>query len=264
MSKLKSNLRKYNKGHCPECGDAGKPIIYGLIREEGDGSFIRGGCSIVPGFDPTDFCEGCSLEFGFGGRDFKTDFVIEIADPSSPSGVASRSINLMVATEDELIAYAATLIEARHELLFRGFPEAELNLLGMTAGWKSYPMERMFDIWFYWNHKTQLIEFASLFAAHGVAHVHGLFRPDREGIRKIRNLEEFDNWFNRQKNPNLRAFNLRPPFQRSEWRNPDHELIQLMKANRQVSESLMTRFANPVPDGQLFPSWYEPDLDYLS
>ena len=262
MRELNSNLRRYTQDKCPECGQKTKYFVYGLIRGDLDENFIRGGCSITPGYDPVAYCESCDLEIGFGGRDYRTHFVLDAQESNLPSSPVRTEIDLMQLSEPELIKYATNLIEARHELLHRGFPADELKLLELAGGWKSFPLESIFDIWFYWNVSSRLIEFAAVFSAHGIKHIHGIYRPDRENIQKLRSLEYFQRTFSQTENPGLRAWNLRPPITRSQWRNPEHELIQLMRSGKEVSESIIQRFANPVPDNQMWPSWYDPTQEF--
>lgn len=219
----------------------------------------------MPGFDPNFKCINCDLEFGHGGRDYQTEFELEIEFTDRETlekKREERKVSLIELPEIELIKLASLMIEARHELIYRGFSHEDLDFLALKDGWKSFPLEARFDVWYYWNTQTRKIDFAAQFFAHGVRHIHGIFTKDGELAGKKRRLVDFERQFALDKNPELKAWNLRNPMKVSNRKLvPDHELMILMRAEAEAGESLLYRFCNPVPDGQMWPAWYDPEQE---
>ena len=261
---MDTNLKTFTAGKCPKCGGAAKEILYGMLADPPE-DVILGGCCLMPGFDPTHKCITCDYEFGHGGRNYQTEFDLEVELTNRETGekkTEERSVSLIELPDDEVIKLAAYMIEARHELLYREFSKDDLEYLALKDNWKSFPMEPMFDVWYYWNTQTLQIDFAAQFYSYGVRHIHGLFVENRERPGKKRRLVDFERQFALDKNPELKAWNLRNPLKLSERKLvPDHELMVLMRARAQVGEMLLYRFCNPVPDGQMWPSWYDPEQE---
>lgn len=262
---METNLKKFSEGKCPKCGGAAKTIAYGLIANPSD-DIIIGGCSVMPGFDPNYKCITCDLEFGHGGRDYQTEFELEFELTNRETGekkYEERKVSLIELPDSEVIKLAALMIEARHELIYRGFSEDDLDLLALKDGWKSFPLEPKFDVWYYWNTQTRKIDFAAQFFSHGVRHIHGLYKKDQKRVTKKRRPIDFDRQFALDKNPELKAWNLRHPMKISKGKLiPDHELMVLMRADAEVGEMLLYRFCNPVPDGQMWPAWYDVEQEW--
>lgn len=261
---MPSNLRTFTMGKCPNCGQKAKGILYGLVAGDPGDDYVLGGCCLSGG-EPDYVCIACDLEFGFGGRNYETSFDLELEFTERETGEKSaelRNINLINLTVDELLSYAPWLIEARHELLHRDFPAEELELIGIQANWKSFPMVALVDVWVYWNRRIQKIEFAAQFFAEGIKHLHGVFLPGSARALRTHSLQEFDIRFsNRQSG--ITAWNLKSPLpKRGGKAIPQHELLELMIAGSSVSEVLLYRFANPVPDGQMWPAWFDPKQDF--
>ena len=261
---MENNLKTLTSGKCPKCGGATKKILYGMHAIPPEDA-ILGGCCLNPGFAPTHRCITCDFEMGHGGRNYQTEFDLEVEVTNPDTGVKTaeeRLVSLLHLPVAELIKLAAHMIEARHELLHREFPEENLDFLALKDNWKSFPMEPMFDVWFYWNTHTLQIDFAAQFYSHGVRHIHGLFVENWERPGKKRRMVDFERQFALEKNPELKAWNLRNPPKVSDKKLVlDHELMILMRANAQVGQELLYRFCNPVPDGQMWPSWYDPEQE---
>lgn len=262
----RSNLRRFKNGQCPSCGEKGKPILYGLVIGESSDEFVRGGCCIG-GDDPSFFCESCDYGFALGGRDYKTVFEFQREQVCSETGykrIVEERVDLTELNDDELIHFAKTIIEARHELVHRGFNAEEMSLLSLQGGWKSLPLTALTDLWFYWDPKTRQIEYAAQFFAEGVKHIHAVYRRDRDNPVRLRRLADFQSHFIRSSAQNHHVWNLREPISRFNSKTVlELDLMQLMKTGSKVSESLLYRFANPVPDGQMWPAWYDPEQEFL-
>jgi hypothetical protein len=241
-----------------------KQIVYGLLAEPDD-DVIIGGCSVMPGFDPEFKCTSCDREFGHGGRDYLTEFEFEVELTQRVTGekrFENRYINLLELPTEQVLEYAPFLLEARYELKHRGFSDEDLEFLALKDNWKPFPLEPKFDVWYFWNSNTRKIEFAAQFWAHGVRHIHSIYLLSGNRHGKLKPLAEFQRKFSLKETPELRAWNLRNPLKVSKHKLiPDHELMELMRAEAEVGEMLLYRFCNPVPDGQMWPGWYDPEQD---
>lgn len=265
MVGLASNLKTFVKGKCPRCGGKAKSFLYGLVVGDPGEDTVLGGCCIS-GIEPDFVCVACDLEFGFGGRNYEVFFDLETEYTDSSDGRVlriERSVNLMELTESEVIELAPFLIEARHELLHRSFSEDELGLMALQGNWKSFPLRAMYDLWVYWNRKTKKIEFGAQFFSEGVKHLHGIYRPERNNPSRTRKIEDFYREFSSTENLDLIPWNIRSPLPKHNTRSIlDQDLIALMRSGAMVGEMLLQRFANPVPDRQMWPAWFDPEQEF--
>lgn len=261
---MDNSLKLLTEDICPKCKHKAKPIVFGLIRNPSE-DFVLGGCSIIPGFDPTYKCVPCDLEFGFGGRSYQTYFEFEVDYTNAATGetkTEERTFDLLWLPDDELLGLASQLIEARHELLHRGMSMDELELLTLRHNWRPFPFKPIYDVWFYWNAQTHKVEFATYFYSYGVRHIHGFYVPDSMKPVKAKTLSDFHNRLSAAQTKGLTAWNLRNPISQStSTLVKDHELMNFMRAKEEVTVSAMQRFCNAVPDGQMWPSWYDPEQD---
>lgn len=258
---MPSNLKTYVPGKCPNCGQKAKPVVYGLIASEPDEDFVRGGCCIS-GIEPDFFCVDCNMEFGYGGRNYETKFDLEFEYTNNETGETKRelrNINLVESDEEELLTLAPWLIEARHELLHREFPAQEMALIALQGNWKSFPMEALADFWVYWSPATRKIYFGVQYFAEGIKHLHALYRPDLDRAKRVSSFDDFQSLMATK---GLRAWNLKSPLPKRGRTIPEHELVSLMIAEKPVPEALLFRFANPVPDSQMWPGWYSPSQEF--
>lgn len=262
----RKNLKLSKSGECPSCGTKGKPILYGLVLKKPSDDIVIGGCCIS-GDDNNFFCEACDEGFAPGGRRYQTLIEVQREKAVQDTGytkTVEEIVDLTALSDGELISLAANVIEARHELLHRDFSEVEMSLLALQGGWKSFPMEAVNDLWFYWNPRTKIIAYAAQFFAEGVKHIHGIYRPDRENPSRLRRLADFEAHFMRTLADDYQVWNLKAPISRYNSRTVlDLELMQIMRSGSKVSENLLHRYANPVPDGQMWPAWYDPKQEFL-
>jgi hypothetical protein len=261
---MNASLRTFSPGKCPKCGAAVKQIVYGLVRDAGD-DVVLGGCSLMPGLDPEFTCTSCTGEFGHGGRNYLTEFEFEVELTQRVTGekrFETRHLNLLELPTEQVLEYAPLLLEARYELKHRGFSDEDLEFFALKENWKPFPLEPKFDVWYFWNSNTRKIELAAQFYAHGVRHVHGIYLPNGNRCGKLKRMADFQRQFAFEANPEIQAWNLRNPLKLSDRKLiPDHDLMELMRADAGVGEILLYRFCNTVPDGQMWPGWYNPEQE---
>ena len=252
-----NDLKKASEGYCPKCVVPGKPILYGLIEEESP-DYILGGCSIMVGYDPEYVCQKCGAEFGHGGRDYQVEFKIM-------NEFMFDSFNLVNVQSDRLLELAEVLIEARHELLFRGMPQEDLDLMAIQHGWRSFPMTRQFEIYVFWNRETQLIEFAARFNSQGVVHRHGFILPNRHKWLRASSIEAYNRTFDRVNRRQLEVWKLRLVGESPEINGPEElELLESTHQQHLVSEQQLNLLAVKIAEKQLSPAWFDVEQDYAN
>jgi hypothetical protein len=252
-----NDLKTAPAGDCPKCEVPGKPILYGLIEEESP-DYLLGGCSIMVGHDPEYVCQKCGAEFGHGGRDYQVEFKIM-------NEFMFDSFNLVRIQRARLLELAEVLIEARHELLFRGMPQEDLDLMAIQHGWRSFPMARQFEIYVFWHRETQLIEFAARFNSHGVAHRHGFILPNRHTWLRTRSIEAYHRLFESVNQRQLEVWKLRLVGEDSEVNGPEElELLESTRQQHLVPEQQLNLLAVKIADQQLSPSWFDVEQDYAN
>lgn len=87
-------------------------------------------------------------------------------------------------------------------------------------------------------------------------------RPERKNPSKTRRIEDFYRQFSSTENLDLIAWNIRSPLPKQKTRSIlDQDLFVLMQSGATVGVMLLQRFANPVPDRQMWPTWFDAEQE---
>ena len=252
---------------CPSCGGKLQGIIYGRVTQEAleNPELIIGNC-IIDGKEPQLGCIECGWRGFPGGREFRTKFNKNVAEPTHSEMVEGvLQLDLVEVSNTDLMALAATLLEARLELIHRGVVSREdIDRLSFeNEHWRSLPLDSKEEIVAYFDAETQRVIAVAQFLASKNCHLFMYVRPGMKEWGTLLTREEFRDFVESLKRPRLQSWELtvgedETPEEfiqgRSSYAN---DVIKTVWANEKVTfKQLRTnglRYEQPI----LWPWWFD-------
>jgi hypothetical protein len=112
---------------CPECGGNILPIIYGMpMPGTENAEAILGGCILEPD-SPYAACEECGTPSTKLPRKHKTIISVQVLSSAGNRMESTETIDLELASTDLVADMALGLLDARYELVSRGWTPEEVN-----------------------------------------------------------------------------------------------------------------------------------------
>lgn len=254
---------------CPTCGAKALDILYGLQDGNPKKDTIDAGCALTPD-SPTKGCEKCGWRGAFGGRTWETKFVEtwEDEDETDPHQtiVSTHTFDLLEMSDEELLDYGSRSLEARYELVHRGFEPEKVDEAFSDA--VPMPLIRKDDFTFFWNTKTGYIEQVSYFWAHWCDHTFMFIRPGMSEWGGASNLEEFHREAFKFKAPDVEVWSTGWPDEfsdddaMSDPANFGSDFIKSLLSHEALERSDFEKSAERIDPAKYWPDWFEPGFSF--
>lgn len=253
---------------CPECGDRLKDFVYGLLAAPlDDENLVAAGCEIDP-MSPAKTCTKCGWSGAPGGRTWPVEFeyTTEEFDEDNPGKPKITHVkhNLILMSDDDLFEFGQMNLEARYELVYRGYDPDDLDDQFADEG-VSMPLVQRDAFLVFHNPKTGLIEQVSSFSSHRTHHDYMYLRPGSTEWRGAWSLDEFHDTAFAQ-NDDTQVWYLDMPEELSDedfMSDPSNfgsNAIKAMLEERPVSDSELSSEGDLLSTKIFWPHWFDEGL----
>jgi hypothetical protein len=213
-------------------------------------------------------CSQCEWTGAPGGRTWETEFqyTIEEFDESNPGKPKSRTetIDLALMNETELFEAAETLLQARFELVFRGFDPDQIDDQFAADG-ISMPLRQKDAFLVFHNFKTQQVEQVSFFSSHRTWHDFLCITQESKDWMGAFSLDEFhEAAFARSDDTRVWYVDMPEEYSdedfMSEPANFGVDAVKALLAEKPMSESDLKRQGYLLDTKIYWPHWFDEGL----
>lgn len=248
---------------CPECGGQVLPVVYGLLASDPDpNQVIMGGCG-VSGDEPEAECRSC----GWGFEPLNRNFV-PLAEFAMPTEERSHMrlpepIDVSQLDEEELLPLTRTILEARQELIVRGWDPLALEQYCATQDMRFVPLFSRDENYVVYSPESQRAVASLQYGAKLETAYFTFVLPGMDEWDAVFDRDEFDELMDSFDLTNLQIWQIHLPenyddeFEVPGAENWGSNAIASVFADTSISEAELAKEATQIVPAKLWPSWFD-------